>query len=136
MMKTMRLIVLTGKAKSGKTHALELLKKVNDSYGIRRQQIYFQDDVRYEDLDDFGLPLLEKLPLGIIATNDRRVLSTVNDNDIFVIFQDREEQRKFLVSNKSEELDWTEAFHWLKSNSSEKEKPSTVDEFFNFICKQ
>jgi hypothetical protein len=55
----------------------------------------------------------------------------------FVISQDREQQRKFLVSNKSKELDWTEAFYWLKSNSSEKEKskPKNVEEFFNFICK-
>jgi hypothetical protein len=129
----MRLIVLTGKARVGKTKALELLKKINDSSGIKRQQIYFQDDVRYEELDDFGLPLLERLPLGIIATNDRRVLSTINDNDIFVISQDREEQVKFLISNKEKELDWTEALYWLRDSSQT--KPSNVDEFFNFVCK-
>lgn len=131
----MKLIILTGEAKSGKTHALELLKRVNESRGFRKQQIYFQDDVMYEGLDDFGLPLLDKLPLGIITTNDKRVSSTVDDENICYFSK---ENGKFYVStylNQEEKLDWTEAFHWLKSNFTEEEKPEIVDEFFNYICK-
>jgi len=140
----MKLIVLTGKARSGKTHALKLIKKVNDNLGFRRQQIYFQDDVRYEGLDDFGLTLLEKQPLGIISTNDSRVLNTVDDDNIFYLSK---EDGRFYVStyylNQGEKLDWTGAFNWLKSNSvgteltasTTEEKPEIVDEFFSYICK-
>lgn len=120
----MKIIVLTGEAKVGKTNALELLKKVNDG-----RIEYFQDDVTNSDIFD----LLEKAEnLGVITTNDSRVVYSVSYSDVFVVSRDED---RFFISpflDKSQKLDWTKALNWLKSNAS---KPKIVDGFFNFIVK-
>jgi tRNA uridine 5-carbamoylmethylation protein Kti12 len=126
----MRLIVLTGEPKVGKTHALELLKEVNDG-----TIEYFQDEVKNSDIFD----VLERTEeLGVITTNDRRVVDSVTYKDVFVISKDFANGKYYVSTyfNQEEKLDWTKAFKWLKSNSSEEEKPAIVDEFFNFICEQ
>lgn len=123
----MNIIVLIGQARVGKTYALELLKKANDG-----TVEYFQDDIRVSDLLELTL---RDEKLGVVTTNDWRVKNKINTESLFTISNDLDGQKKFLVSNRSGKLDWTEAFRWLKSNSSEKEKPTIVDEFFNFICK-
>lgn len=130
----MRLIVLTGEPKVGKTNALKLLEKVNDS-SIE----YFQDDIRVSDLLELTL---RDEKLGVVTTNDERILKKVDSSSVFIISRNRwdavkQEKSKLFVStflNQSEKLDWTEAFNWLKFNFSEKEKPAIADEVFNFIC--
>ena len=132
----MKLIVLTGKPKVGKTNALKLVEKVNN--GLIE---YFQDDIRVSDLLELTL---RDEKLGLVTTNDERILKKVDPSSVFIISRNhwdavKQEKPKFFVStflNQSEKLDWTEAFQWFKSNSSEKEKLAIVDEFFNFICEQ
>jgi hypothetical protein len=129
----MKLIILTGEAKVGKTHALELLKKVNDG-----TIDYFEDDVRDEDIPKL---LERKEKLGVVVRRFNKVYNSspaflVDLRNVFVITNHW--TGEFYVNNLLDgesKLYWTEAFNWLKSNSSTKEKPEIVDEFFSYICK-
>lgn len=138
----MKLIVLTGEAKSGKTHALELLKKANDG-----TVDYFQDDIHYSDIPEL---LKREEKLGVVVSRFSKGKDTldtreVNLKKVFVI-SNNYMRGEFYVNGLLDgegRLDWTDAFHWLKSNSvgteltasTTEEKPEIVDEFFNSICK-
>jgi hypothetical protein len=142
----MKLIVLTGEAKVGKTHALELLKKANDG-----TIEYFEDDVSYSDIPKL---LKRKEKLGVVVAYFSKGRDTVDTREfsfknVFVISSDNNfmsGKKEFYVNrfiDRESKLPWTEAFHWLKSNSvgteltasTTEEKPKIVDEFFSYICK-
>jgi len=131
----MKLIVLTGEAKSGKTHALELLKKANDG-----TIEYFEDDVVNCVVIPELLKRKERLGVVVVPSYNQRVnhvsaADFISPHDIFVISS---EKRNFYIHScldPEEKLDWTEAFRWLKSKTTTEEKPEIVDEFFNYICK-
>jgi tRNA uridine 5-carbamoylmethylation protein Kti12 len=74
----MRLIVLTGEAKVGKTNALKLLEKINDG-----TINYFQDDIRVSDLLELTL---RDEKLGVVTTNDERVKQKVDSEVLFCYF--------------------------------------------------
>lgn len=130
----MKLIVLTGKARSGKTHALELLKKANDG-----TIEYFEDDVQDEDVPKL---LERKEKVGVIVRRFNKVYNSslaflVDLRNVFVISSNSFMQEFYVNGTLDPEgrLNWTEAFHWLKSNATKEEKPEIVDEFFNYVCK-
>lgn len=133
----MKLIVLTGEAKSGKTHALELLKKANDG-----TVEYFEDDVVNCMVIPELLKRKERLGVVVVPSYNQRVnhvsaADFISPCNIFVI-SNNSFMEEFYVNrclDPEGKLNWTEAFHWLKSDSSIKEKPEIVDEFFSYICK-
>jgi len=129
----MKLIVLTGEAKSGKTHALELLKKVNDG-----TIEYFEDDM----INCMAIPELlkrkERLGVVVVPSYNQRVnhvsaADFISPHDIFVISKEIGKYYLHSYLDPGEKLNWTEAFNWLRYNSTAEEKPKIVDEFFSYI---